>query len=71
MPDLQQRALAITPLSVRVVQNIYSGAYSSAPQCLIALCESHERLRAELQGAEILLNENAKRIAELERQLRG
>jgi len=55
---LQRRALAITPLSAETVQSFYDGTRSgTAEQCLKSLCESHERLRAELQGAEVLLKD--------------
>lgn len=61
MTLLQRNALASVPLTEATVQSFYDGSRSgTAEQCLRALCESHERLRAELQGAELLLAENQK-----------
>ena len=53
---LSARALAVVPLSVETVESFYNGTHSGTErQCLLALCESHERLRAELKGAMIML----------------
>jgi hypothetical protein len=55
MTPLQSRALGRLPLSEATVESFYDGTRSgTAEQCLKALCESHERLRAELEGAEVL-----------------
>ncbi len=63
MSDLTRRALGTVPLSVETVQSFWDGTRSGTPeQCLRSLCISHERLRADLQGAEILLAENEARI---------
>lgn len=64
MNHLQQRALATVPLSQETVEDFYTGQRSgTADQCLKALCISHERLRAELQGAMALLEEDAGKSA--------
>jgi hypothetical protein len=56
--QIQSNALACVALSKGTVESFYDGSHSATPkQCLHALCESHERLRAELQGAESLLAE--------------
>jgi hypothetical protein len=51
------------PLTVEAVENIYSQRRSIHEQCLKALCESHERLRAELEGMEVLLREAESRAS--------
>ena len=65
MTELQRRALARVALSEAEIETAYqeykptdSGKHRLRFQHIIrALCESHERLRAELQGAETLLEE--------------
>lgn len=60
MTKLQRKALTTYPLSKETVESFYDGSHSGTEkQCLRALCESHERLRAEVEGAEILLSEDA------------
>ena len=56
MSELQRRALAVQPMSMDAVEELYMGQHTSSQ---LRLCESHERLRAELKGAEILLAEDA------------
>lgn len=69
--QLGRNALARLPLTMEEVERIYA-----TPTCLRDvtntkhLCESHERLRAENIGQELLLADAEKRIAELE-SLRG
>lgn len=59
MTELHRKALARLALSEQAVQSLYDGTYSDAAgRRLRDLCESHERLRAELKGAELLLAEN-------------
>lgn len=62
MMNLRNRCLMVTPMAERDVQGIYDAAFDANRERLIAmvrsLAMSHERLRAELQGAEILLREN-------------
>ena len=53
MTNLQQAALKTTPLPREVVETIYTGWRQSAR--MRALCESHERLRMELEGAEAMI----------------
>lgn len=67
MTDLTRRALATVPLSCETVEDFFDGSASgSTKECLRALCISHERLRSELQGAEILIAEDSERIKRLE-----
>jgi hypothetical protein len=65
MTALQRKALARTPMPAEQVERIYAAHLPAVSQGLCRLicdlCESHERLRAELQGAEVLL-EDAERI---------
>lgn len=64
MNQLTSRALATVPLTAETVQSFYDGTRSgTAEQCLKALCESHERLRAELEGSEIMRSDDANEIA--------
>lgn len=64
MTPLQRKALASLALSQATVESFYDGTRSgTAEQCLKALCISHERLRAEVQGAEILLSEEPGKAA--------
>ena len=66
MTKLQRKALAITPLTEDKIEEIYNnhsginGSISGLSKFVQKLCESHERLRMELQGAEKLLADNAK-----------
>ena len=62
MNDLQRRAMAREPMRPETVEElerlvVVDGRVTQSS--LIRLCESHERLRAELKGAEILLAEDA------------
>ena len=55
MTTLQRNALgrlAMTEIEVQALYDQWPGN-----KCVRALCESHERLRTELQGAEIMLAE--------------
>ncbi len=55
MTRLTRNALLRLPLSVETVESFYDGTRSgTAEECLRALCESHERLRAELDGTELM-----------------
>lgn len=55
MTALQQNALGRFPLSEKAIENIYE--LCRGTEHLKTICESHERLRAELAGAEALLAE--------------
>lgn len=62
MTQLQRRALARTGLDAADVHRIYADHIPTVDgqqlyQLICDLCESHERLRSELQGAEQLLAE--------------
>lgn len=71
MSKLQQRALGRVALSKETVESFYDGSRSgTAEQCLKALCESHERLRAELEGADLLLDEVDPEILRLQERIR-
>lgn len=62
--NLKHMALGRVAMTEKTVEDIYTGRSSgSERQQLRALCESHERLRAELQGAEILLEQSQKALA--------
>ncbi len=70
MNALQRKALVTVPLSSQTVESFWDGSHSGTPeQCLRALCASHERLRAELEGAEALLKEPDPEIARLKVKL--
>lgn len=65
MTALQRRSLARAVLSAEDVHRLYAeytptseaGAKLLIFRVIRDLCESHERLRAELQGAEMLLDD--------------
>lgn len=65
MTALQRRSLARTALSADEVHRLYAeytptseaGAKFLIFRVIRDLCESHERLRTELQGAEMLLDD--------------
>lgn len=62
--SLREECLGKLPLTKEAVQSIYDVRNGKHPPAVIAtwiknLCLSHERLRAELEGAEILLREQA------------
>jgi len=62
---LQKNALARVPMAEEAVERIYQNDRGIHTEVLKALCESHERLRAELQGAEVLLADAEKEVARL------
>lgn len=67
MDMLRRRALARLALTEEEVRRLYT-AGGERPKLLgdvATLCESHERLRAELQGAEVLLEDQRRAYAEL------
>ncbi len=59
--DLRKECLRHVPLTFETVEDIYKGrrdySESELAGVIRALCRSHERLRAELEGAEQLLRE--------------
>lgn len=62
MDELTRRALARVPMTESAIRDIYGDTNGhfyteSAGEVVRALCESHERLRYELEGAEKLLRE--------------
>lgn len=62
MTRLQELALATLPLCEADVERLYSmPILTTAAQ---RLCESHERLRAELQGSQILCEDCEKEVAD-------
>ncbi len=63
MNQLHRNALASVPMTEEHVEQIYA-AYP-ANRVIRHLCESHERLRAELEGSEILRDEAEKEVAKL------
>ncbi len=58
-------------MSQESVEYIYDGKKLNRTerQQIIALCESHERLRAELHGSEILRAEDELKIKQLEAKI--
>lgn len=69
MTDLQRRALARLPLSAANVELLFDAARhpldgERTPELKIIcdLCESHERLRMELEGSTALHDESAKEL---------
>ncbi len=65
MSNLTRNALATLPLEVADVEEIYAETDKIKVQ---RLCESHERLRAELKGAMIMLDrwEKADEMSKME-----
>lgn len=63
MTELQRRALARLPMSEAAVEAAYNRLYrpQDDPVPFLAgvraLCESHERLRSELQGLQVLYDD--------------
>ncbi len=68
MTPLEQRALAIVPLPKEDVDDMYEMSTKASKSLLLKwcqqLCESHERLRLEQQGATVLLEEDEKQRQE-------
>jgi hypothetical protein len=75
MTDLERRALARLPLTPAEVQAIDAdndpARYPSLKfvRTLRRLCESHERLRMELQGAESVIEDLQRGVGEARRVL--
>lgn len=73
MTDLRRKALAYLPMSPDAVEMMYiAAAHAEHPLVKIdikRMCESHERLRAELEGAEVLIDDGERRFATLTAQL--
>ena len=70
MTNLQRAALGRLPLTEATVASFYDGTHAgSAAQCLKALCESHERLRAELEGMEVILADAEREVDRLKARL--
>ena len=59
MTKLEQAALTTIPLFAAVVEEMYGDCRFDITkrECIKALCESHERLRMELAGAEKIIAE--------------
>ena len=58
MTKLQKAALARVPFTYDTVEDFWNGSHFwTAEKCLKLLCESHERLRMELEGVEKMLSE--------------
>ena len=62
MTPLQRNALACKPMTEAEVESIYADCSNAGKR----MCESHERLRVELQGAEAIIADYERRIKELE-----
>lgn len=63
--QLRHRALARLPLAEEQVERLYVNCQDGGMRAATVrdLAESHERLRAELQGAEILLEDERREVA--------
>lgn len=58
MTKLEKAALGVIPLGTDVVEGYYEGRLPWSNWASVkSLCESHERLRAELDGAVLLVAE--------------
>ena len=68
MTTLHRNALATLPLSVSDVEDIYKKARQIPVQ---KICESHERLRLEMEGSELLLSDAEKEVAALKTLLKA
>jgi hypothetical protein len=68
MKTLQKNALGRLPLSVQEVDSLYelyrAGGLGSSPSAsnVRRLCESHERLRMELEGSAVLHDDSQKAL---------
>lgn len=72
MTDLQRKALASLPMEPGRVETLYAGAFGGvAEKAIKNLCVSHERLRAELLGAETLLAETQAEVLGVISALQG
>ncbi len=64
MTKLQKACLGVLPMSERQVEAIYNNPGEMTAKDTIALCLSHERMRAELWGLQALheecVNDNPK-----------
>ena len=70
MTTLQRRALARLPLPEAAVEAMYDRAEPTDLR-LRDLAESHERLRAELAGAEVLLADREAEVKRLRLEIVG
>lgn len=60
MTDLQKAAMAFAAMSREDVENLYGVCWDWPPpvqQLVLRLCESHERLRMDLEGAEAVIRQ--------------
>lgn len=70
MNALSRKALGSIPLTEDTVLDFYQGPRAgTAEQCLRALCVSHERLRAELEGLQALLQDVGAEVERLQSRL--
>ncbi len=66
MTPLERKALGTIPLTYACVESFYDDSHAgSVSQCLKVLCLSHERMRMELEGAEVLREDAEREIAVL------
>ncbi len=74
MNQLQRAALARLPLSVEVVERLYEAKIPNWVDTLYSsrvirdLCESHERLRAELDGSAVVIADLGREVLALRRE---
>jgi hypothetical protein len=69
MTELQRQARLTLPLSVADVELAYNAAESMASTWIARLCESHERLRMQADGAESLWEAERTRAEGLEAEI--
>lgn len=76
MTTLRRRALASVPMTPEKVESLYLNAsLAHQPGQLLGfitgLCESHERLQAEAEGAEVIINDYDAEVKSLRRALKS
>ena len=71
MDELKRRAMARLPMSPAGVREAYaaSGGSPHARRVVRELCESHERLRAELEGTAALLRDAEAEVLRLRNKM--
>ncbi len=72
MTPLERKALATLPMSKEAVEFFYDVLCKSETETAVRvrkLCISHERLRAEVEGAEVLRGDAEREIAALKARL--
>ncbi len=74
MTRLQKHALGRPILTDDYIERVYTNATkvrSGADATIAMICESHERLRSEVQGAEIVMADYEREVKELKSALKS